>query len=69
MSDESLRRAGRAELDRLNADKKDAPAEAKKPRKRVTTTYGDLIGAGKKKTLRRVDQEVDKAVGEAKLSY
>lgn len=65
MSDESMRKAGRAELDRLNGGAKKAAPAAPKERKRVETSYGDLMGVGKKKKLRRVDQEVSKAIDEA----
>lgn len=66
MSDETLRKAGRAELDRLNGGAKKAAAPAPKKRKQIATSYADLAGIGKKKTVRRVDQMVDEAVENAK---
>lgn len=67
MSDETLRKAGRAELDRLNAQPQSRETEdtPRKPRKQVESSYKGLLGIGKKKTLRRVDQEVNKAIDEA----
>jgi hypothetical protein len=77
MSDESLRKAGRAELDRLNgAAAKPKAAEPPKKRKRVESSgYAGLLGIGKKKERRvgtegdTVTEAVDKAVNGAKLSY
>lgn len=74
MSDESLRKAGRAELDRLNTSGKKPAAEAPKPkRKRVESTgWAGLLGIGKAKERRvgtdgeGLDEAVDKAIKGAK---
>jgi hypothetical protein len=67
MSDESLRRAGRAELDRLNAGaqtpakpKKRLPAK-EKPKRDIERRYGP--------NGKSVDDVVSEAVDGAKLSY
>jgi hypothetical protein len=67
MSDESLRRAGRAELDRLNAGAQTPPKPKKrlrvgeKPKRDIVRRYGP-----KGQT---VDDVVSEAVDGAKLSY
>jgi hypothetical protein len=67
MSDESLRRAGRAELDRLNAgaqtprSRKSGSAAKEKPKRDIVRRYGP-----KGQT---VDDVVSEAVDGAKLSY
>ena len=73
MSDETLRRAGRAELDRLNAESlKKAAVVPKAKRKQVTTSLSDVLGIGKSKERRMgpsgdsVDDVVDKAIKGAK---
>jgi hypothetical protein len=69
MSDESMRRAGRAELDRLNAgakkpaqtpQKKRLPAK-EKPKRDLVRRFGP--------NGKSVDEVVDEAVSGAKLSY
>lgn len=72
---ENMRRAGRAELDRLNAQSKKTPAGVtpkKRPRYKGKS-FGDVVGIGKAKEPRHrgesVDEAVDKAVSGAKLSY
>lgn len=72
--DEQLRKAGRAELDRLRASSaKPAPAApAKKRPRHAAATFGDLVGIGKRKERRvgetgeSMSEAVDKAVKGAK---
>lgn len=75
MSDESMRRAGRAELDRLNAasaKEGSQPLPKPKKKKRVSTSWGDLVGIGREKQQRvgtegeTLDEAVDRAVRGAK---
>jgi hypothetical protein len=77
MSDETMRKAGRAELDRLNAGAKKA-AETPKPKKKPrheARSFGDLVGIGKAKERRvgekgqTVSDAVDEAVKGAKSEY
>ena len=67
MTDETLRKAGRAELDRLNAPaKKQAAQEPSKKRPRYEgRTFGDVLGIGKKKRPVHDGKTVDEAVDEA----
>jgi hypothetical protein len=76
MSDETMRKAGRAELDRLNAGaKKAAPETPKKKPRHKAATFGDLVGIGKAKERRvgekgqTVSDVVDEAVKGAKSEY
>lgn len=72
MSNESLRRAGRAELDRLNAAAVPGAKPPKAKKKRVTTTWRQVLGIGQAKERRvgpageTVDEAVDRAVKGAK---
>lgn len=73
MSDESDRRAGRAELDRLNANAvKGVKPPAKKKLRIGTLGWKDVLGIGKEKEARvgpageTVDEVVDKAIKGAK---
>jgi hypothetical protein len=67
MSDESLRRAGRAELDRLNAGAQ-TPAEAEKAAARGEKPKRDIVRRYGPKG-QTVDDVVSEAVDGAKLSY
>ena len=61
MSDESLRRAGRAELDRLRAGSKKPAA---KPAKRPRYNSASVVGIGKKKEPMHRGKSVDEVLRE-----